>query len=428
MQQFFLIFSMLGFLVSSPVLGAESYSLQKAVEDALGFDSRVLAQESYLNISKEGVNQAKGLMRATISGIGELEFQASKTLNPFGTSQQDGTRTTAGIQLEQPIFTFGRQTAKEKSAVAEVTRASQLLTQTKSKVAIETIDAFLGVLLIGKELSIFKIHTEALKELLEATEAKFQSNLTTQTDVLLVRSRYQQSIAQFTSGNASLNIFRNRLFSLTGKDFSTLKPADHPAFRKINLTLDKALSFAGLNVSALMIAEAKVKIAKAEVDFEKSELYPNVSIKGQFTRGYLSKQPTGFEGIGLSINVPLYNGGIQRSRSRASKHRLSQTQRQATFTNLQVRQKITASWFQVNGAKDALQAWEIALTAELKSLEGIKEEVDEGLRPITYLLEAQDQGVEVQIKTARAGKDLILSNFKFIHEAGLLLHKLAEIK
>lgn len=400
------------------------YSLDQAVMDALSFDGRISAAVSSLEVAKEGVNQVFGLNLPSISGIGEFDYQKTKDFNPFGTSQRNGPRGYAGVQLNQQLFTFGRQSSKQKRASAEVTRVSSVVIQTKADVALETISVFFETLLIQDINAIHERHANTLAQLEEATEAKFKTDLMTSTDLLLVKSRHQQAKAKLTTSKANLSSSRNRLLSLTGIDFSSLQAFNPGRLKSFTLTLDDALEMASLYVPELTIAEAEILSAKADVELEAAELNPNVSLRGQFSRGEANGLATGSDSIGFSLNVPLYNGGIQRSRARASKHRLNQVQRQATFTLQQARQRITGAWHQTRGSEDAYKAWETALDSELKSLEGIQEEVDEGIRPITYLLEARDQAVEVEVQSARAKKDHYITKFSYLKEAGRLLEAL----
>lgn len=407
---------------TTPLLAVERLSIEHAVSSALEFDQRVNAANEALSATREGIRQAYGLKLPSISGTGDFNVVETQDFNENGTLQQDGTRYSAGLQLRQQLFTFGRQGARQAIAAAQVNKAVQELALVQQTVAMETIEAFFEISLSLDVIVIYQNHLNTLNQLLEATQAKFESDLSTATDVMLVRSRVQQAKAQLITAQAQLNVAHSRILSLTGEDFSEVEKIGEALRTELaKLNLEEAKFLAETYEPELGISRAEEEITRGQAKLDKTELYPSTALVARTSRGRTNGRTIGSDSIGLAVNIPLYDGGISRSRSRASKHRHAEARRQVTFALQRTQQRITGAWHQARGASETLEAWNNALAAELQSLEGIKEEVDEDLRPITYLLEARDQAVQVENLTARAKHDVNIAQFDFLKETGNLL-------
>jgi outer membrane protein len=400
---------------------AEGYSLNQALLDAYAYDHRVGAAQAALSSAEEGIRQAEGLRYPSISGFGAASLNDNKRFNDQGTFQQNGPRTSVGVELNQSIYTFGRFRARKAGAAAAVTGAQAGMQGIRLQVYFEAGEAFAEARLAQDIMALFDAHYATLLELYQATEAKFEVDLTTATDVRLVRSRLEQADAERVSAASRYRAAMDRLSRLTNQEINMLDVESMKNFMHINIPgKDDAVLTALAFSPVIHSARSHEMAARAEMDLNASDLWPSLGVRGRTSRGVLNGQVIGSDEVGLVLNVPLWDGGIARSLARAGRHLYEQSRQDLRNAQDQVRDNVTSAWHNIRGTTQSLAAWQRAVEAEAASVEGIEEEVDEGLRPITHLLEAKEDMVITRTRALNTGYDAFIARLLLAREMGTL--------
>lgn len=387
-----------------PCIAEETeYTISQAITDALLHDPRISAARMGRQSAEEGRLQANSFRKPTISGVGQFSFADAKDVNTSGSLQRDGERYFGGVEVAQSLYSFGRNQARIGQSEGELSRSEHEFKTIQQDVIYETAAAFIAILEAKDIVRVFSEHQKVLEELVEATKAQVDLNLKTNVELLLVQSRLRQAEGEHASSNTQLDVAHHTLLRLTGVRPGPLSLLNILDYQQIlPSSLDEAVTYALENSPRILQANDEVNIAEFTLDIDKSELRPEIVLRGQFNRGRVANIASGSSQVGISLNVPLYQGGLLRSQVRQSAYRLGQMRFLARQEQALVREQAQTAWLRYDDSIEARGLWQKALNAERTSLAGIEEQVNEQLQSILFLLEAREQMRQVEIRSSKA--------------------------
>ena len=405
---------------SAPI-AAEELTLHEAVISALATDERIAAARSNLRGAEEGRVSAKSYYKPRINAVGTFGYNEVDQFNSSGSLQRDGKKMYGGIEVQQDLWTFGRNKAFVKKAEAEINIAQYELTGTQHEVILDTVKAYLGTRAAQKVVAAYTDHVANLTDLLTSTEAKHKLLLVTTTELSLVTSRHQQSLAQQSMAEAELETRREELVRLIHEDFSRLATAEQGMSVNLPKGMQDAIDAALSNSPHYLKARDEMAVAKASLDATSAERYPALTATGRWVKGKVGDLPTGDKEVGLSMSLPLYDGGMKSSKVRRAKHELGRTRHAKESMQRYTEQNARSAFITLNSARRVSTSWASALKAEEKSLYGIEREVEASLEGLPYLLEAKDKMMMVRIQAIETKKNARLAEFELLTATGGIL-------
>lgn len=405
---------------------ADELSLNDAVIASLATDERIAAARSNLRSAEEGRVGARSFYKPRVNAVGSLGYNDVDQFNSAGSLQRDGRKMYGGIEVQQDIFTFGRNRANVRKSEAQINIAQFELTATQHEVILDTVSAFLSTRASEATVTSYNDHVATLLELLKSTEAKFKLSLVTATELALVTSRHQQAIAQHSMATAELQTRRDQLLRLIHRDFTSLGNPLTGQSLLIPDTVDDAIESALSNSPLYLKAYYEMAVAKANLDVVSAERYPALTATGRWVKGRVGDLPTGDKEIGLSMSMPLYDGGMASSKVRRAKHDLNSARYTKDNTERQTEQNARSAFITLNSARHVSTSWQSALAAEEKSLSGIEKEVEANLEGLPYLLEAKDKMMMVRIQAIDTDTRARLAEYELLAATGHILASFIE--
>lgn len=411
----------LSVVVCAAPASADELTLQEAVISALATDERIAAARSNLRGAEEGRVAARSYYKPRISAVGTFGYNNIDQFNSSGSLQRDGKKMYGGLEVQQDLWTFGRNKAYVNKADAEINIAGYELTGTQHEVVLDTINAFLDTRAAIETLKAYKDHVANLKSLLRSTEAKHKLSLVTTTELALVSSRNQQALAQLSMAEASYETRRRDLIRLIHEDFTGLENAANGLTFDLPKSADIAIESALTNSPIYLKARDEMAVAKANLDVARSARYPALTATGRWVKGRVGDLPTGDKEVGLSMKLPLYDGGMQSAKVRQAKHDLGRARHAKDSMERFTEQNARSAFITLNSARHVSSSWASALEAEEKSLSGIEREVEANLEGLPYLLEAKDKMMMVRIQAIETKKKARLAEFELLTTTGDIL-------
>ena len=403
-------------------VNAEELSLIDAVNAALTTDERIAAAQSNFHAAEEGRVGARSYYLPRVNAVGNFGHNSIDQLNSSGSLQRDGRKIYGGIEVQQDLWTFGRNGARVRKAEAEINIAQYDLIATQHEVILDTVKAFLGTR-ESKEIALaYDDHVATLKELLKGTEAKSRLSLATATELALVNSRHQQALAQQSMATVELMTHRDELSRLVQRNFSSIASADRDMNLILPNSLDITINDALNNAPEYLKANYKMAAAKAKLDEISAERYPALTATGRWVKGRVGDSPTGDKEVILSMSMPLYDGGRASSKIRQAKHDLWRTRHTKNSIESRTKQKAKTAFVTLNSVRHVSSSWQSALSAEKKSLRGIEKEVEASLAGLPYLLEAKDKMMMVRIQAIKTKSRAHLAEFELLNTTGDILN------
>nr|WP_274426909.1 TolC family outer membrane protein [Chelativorans sp. YIM 93263] len=378
------------------------------------------ASRAGVRVTDEDVAIAKSGMRPRISASGSYQLER-RGGNEIRTGQ-------FGLSLEQPIFD-GFQTRNNVSAAESRVRAAVAsLRNDELNTLFDAASAYMDVIRDRRIAALTAENLEFLEEQVRSSRSRLEVGEGTRTDVAQAESRQQAALAQLSAARAQAEASAATYRQVVGEDPGSLRMAD-PVTNLLPSSLNQSLAIALSEHPVIAAREHQVDAAAFSVKSAEGSLLPNVSASAsvQSTDTQYSGLPTaGTEGttnsarVGLSLNVPIYQGGQASATVRQSKESLGQARINVDVSRDQVRQAVASAWTQYEAARQSAAAnREVVEAAEL-ALSGVIEERDVGQRTTLDVLNAQADVITAQIDLVTAQHNVVVASYAILSAMGRL--------
>lgn len=356
---------------------------------AIQNDAQFRAAQAEYRAILETKNQSVASFLPTISANA---FYTDNSDDSSLTSPTDYKTDGYSLNLTQPLYRHENYVGLTQ-ADATVAQATATFEYAKQDLIIRVVKQYFAVLAAFDDLEFAKAERKSIKRQLKQTQQRFNVGLIAITDVHEAKARYDQSVARAIVAENTLAISQETLREITTKDHSNLAflSTDHPLVKPEPADINQWIKTAN-NQNALLIASRKnVDVARAEVSRQKSGHYPTLDLTASHANTDYGSGSPFFGGsdktsnsVSLQLNIPLYQGGLVNSLTRAAEQRLVQAQekleQQKRATERQTRSSylsVVANISQVKALKQALASSQVALEATQAGFEvGTRTTVD----------------------------------------------------
>lgn len=261
--------------VSSPVT-----NLEAALDRAYWTNPSLLAERARL----EGVDFRLPQARAR-SGP-QLSFEASYGFRRDNIEQltggylpRSGWAPSASAILTQPLFTFGRNAAAERSASAQIDYQRAVVRATEQQVLLQAVSAYVAVRRDREAVRIAQENLVLLERELTDNTARLKARDTTRTDVQQVGTRVELGRAQLLQAQRSAALAEADFLKVVGSlpgDLAPPSPITLPA-----RTLEDAFTLAQQVNPVLVAAYARERASRAQINSARAERKPRVDLRGR---------------------------------------------------------------------------------------------------------------------------------------------------
>jgi outer membrane protein len=369
------------------------------------------------------VSAARAFSRPTVSGLSGVNTVSTPGLTPEGLAPREGVRPIVGLELTHSLYSFGRERARQQESQAALSEAESAAGATRLQLLADAGRDFVALLELNGATTIHADQVSMLDELLGVYEEQAAVDMRSDTEVQLVRSRRETAVARLALTQADYAALLRQVAERYGVSAETLDAGSLLTLLDgLPIDLDAALEMGLANSPAVDAALAEEERRKARADFDRAELRPSIELRASTSRGLVDEETAGSDELGVYFNMPLFDGGRRRALSRASDNRSEAAELSRGHVQRLLRERVAGEWELMTGSRDALDAWNRALEAELRSLEGVSQEVQSGLRSTIDLLEARDQTVAVELSRLRAEYDYWRSVIALLETIGADFH------
>ncbi|MGH7019912.1 MAG: TolC family outer membrane protein [Brevundimonas sp.] len=399
---------------------ASAETLQEAIGLAYRTNPTLLAQRANQRALDETIVQARSGLRPTISASAGVDYSRVDT-DALGVVESDGA--TASISLSQNIWTAGRTARGIDAAEANVRAGRENLRDVEQQVMTSVIQAYADVV---RDMEILRIRQEnitVLRRQLDESNARFEVGEITRTDVAQSEARLAQSDADLANAQAQLSVSRAGYAAVVGQ-----APADMaalPVLPGLPTDFDAALDVALIENPGVRAAAYALQAAEANVAAARSEYLPSARLSASYggTANDLSgldlTDRTAFN-AGATVSVPLFTGGLTRSRVAQALERANAAQIGVEGQRRGVLQSVSSAYAQTVAAKSTLQAGEQAVRAASVAAEGVRQEAQVGLRTTLDVLNQELELRSAQVTLASAHRNQYVAQAQLLAAMGRL--------
>ena len=357
----------------------------------------------------------------TSAGLNENFLRGGNSI----TNPQRAFQAQAAVNL--PIYTGGRISNSVKAAETRVEAGQANLRATEASVFTDVVSAYENVIRDEAIVALNAQNVRVLDTNLRASRDRFEVGDVTRTDVAQSEARLRLAQAQLQSAQANLIGSRENYVRLVGVAPGTLEAP--PALPNLPASPDAAVEVALQENPALLAArrtrdatEFDIRTARAgrlpQVGVSVSQNYFNYLGSAGAGTGFNIQQTATTTAGGLSLSLPLFQGGRVAAQVRQAQDLRGQAIEQATAAERQVVAQARAAYAIWRSSQEVIASAEAAVAANKLSLEGVRAENSVGTRTILDILNAEQELLNSQVTLVTARRDAYVAGFALLAAMG----------
>ena len=376
----------------------------------------VEAARQAIPIADGEVSKAWAGIGPRVSATGSVDWQDEANAGP-GSTAKDGQ--SIGVKASLPIrdSLFGRP--KVRSARASARAAALGFKSDEQDVILEMAQILAQIERDRAVLKALDQHIARLNGLLRDARDRAHTGDMSATDVSQIRLKVVSARADRADAEASLAESLSRLPTVIGssgeatlRDVSRVLPGSQAAI----------VSAALANSPGLLAAREEETAAQEQLSASRGEFLPEVNLNATAARRYETGNRAGDDDlyVGVSIDMPLYDGGERSADVRQKEAALRERGYRAQSLERATAARVKADWAKRQSARSKLALSSERIAAARAALDGVGKARLIGARTIEDELNAASDLLTAIISRSEAKKALVLAEHRLAAEAGVL--------
>ena len=359
---------------------------------------------------------------------------ASATARHIEFLQQASTSFTAparassvGVDLNVPLYSGGAVKNGVRAAEIRVGAGQADLRGTESAIFTRVVAAYMDVLRNQAIVGLTANQVQVLSVNLEATSDRFEIGDLTRTDIAQSQSRLAVAQSDFQSAQANLINARETYIQLVGDAPTDLQPP--PPLPGLPDSAMSAMEIALENNPDLIAARERADASELDIDIAGAGRLPKVSLfaGGDYTNylgtlgsvgGSPISQGTTAAQAGVSISIPLFQGGRPAAQERQAQANASAALERLIAAEREVIATVRASYASWRAAGAIIQSSLTGVAAAELSLEGVRAENTVGNRTILDILNAEQELLSARVQLVTARRNAYVAGFSLLAAMG----------
>lgn len=404
-------------LATAPV---QAETLRDALAAAYESNPTLTAARSGQRATDETVPiaRADGLPSANATlGYNELVVQSGGS--PLGPDRILNSQ----VSISVPLYQGGIVRNSVLAAESRVESGQALLRGTEASIFSQVVGAYMDVLRDEAVVALNSNNVEVLTVNLQATRDRFDIGDLTRTDVAQSDSRLALARGQLQAAQARLIASRESYIRLVGNAPGTLSPP--AALPGLPGAVDVAVETALAENPDLEAAQIDAQASGFDVRAARGTRMPRVALTttGGYSN-YLGSAGAGVDGslpsmtTGVSVSIPLFQGGRPAARVRQAQARESQAMERVIGIERSVVAQTRSAYASWRAANAVAESSQVAVAASRLSLEGVRAENSVGNRTILDILNAEQEYLNAQVQLVTARRDAYVAGFTLLAAMG----------
>ncbi|MBK5965102.1 type I secretion protein TolC [Thiocystis minor] len=416
--------TLIALLLCSFVSVSQAEDLIQIYDIAVESDPTLREAEQTLFATREVKPQARALLMPNFSVQGDLQYQdvdsRGKTLS--GSFERRDRYGTQGLQAVVSQSVYNRaswMTLRQSDNV--IAQAEAEYRNAQIDLMVKTTEAYFNVLRAADAVTVQEALLRANERQLEQSRQRFEVGLVAITDVNESQAAYDRSRADVITGKNTLNNAWEALRAIVGPISVPLArlgeqlPLAPPEPNEIDAWATTAVRS---NYGIVAASEA-ANAAKRTIDIERSGYYPSVDLQAGYDMSrsgaeFNTDSDTSF--VGLSVNVPIYQGGAVASRARQAGYQFRAAQDRLDQVRRQVDQQVKDAFRGILTSIEDVKARQAAIVSARSALESTQAGLEVGTRTQVDVLNAQRNLFQAEFDYLDARYNYIINGVK-LHQA-----------
>ncbi len=409
-------------------LEVQAVDLVQVYRQALANDAQYGSARAALAVGKERVPQGRAGLLPTIGLSGSNSRDSIEFTPDIAPSQgrTSGNSNVYTLSLSQPLFRWANWQQYEQSKLAQAA-SEAAFGQAQQDLITRVAQAYFDVLAAQDTLASTQSQKVATTEQLASAKRNFEVGTQTITDTHEAQAAFDLVAAQEFAALNDLENKRTALQTIIGREpgaLATLRPGvsiatPNPA------VIDPWVASAEQQNYGVIGAQLNLESAKRDIERNRAGHYPTVDLLANARRSNggtstLGGGTTNSNSIGISWNVPIFNGFAVTSRVRESIALEDKARNDLETAKRNAAQGARQSYLGVNSGLAQVKALEAAEVSSQSALESNKLGYQVGVRINIDVLNAQKQLFSTRKDLSKARYDTIVNGLRLKSAAGTL--------
>lgn len=402
------------------VAGDAPYTLTQALRDALERDPRIRAAGSRVQEAGEEFAEARSLRYPNISFTGGRGYGYNRN-EARNIGIYEGDSRTSGLQVTQTIYSFGRIGAREREARAMIEAAGFDAEDVRQSVQRDAAVAYAEQIYTRRILNRRIEFENLVAEQETSVREQLELGRSDQTQVHEVLRYLHQARAERIEADTAYRRAQYELARLTGAIRENL---DAEGLGLLEQVLPETLDAArnrGLDGAPIAgKARQNLVVARSRMEFQRSELWPQLELKLGGSDGYVGEIQTRDADAQLMLRMPIFEGGRKFARVRKARYAMEAAEYDLDADLEQLELNIIVSWNLVNGLAQACEELERSLEDAGEIVSIVEEKLLVGRGTVLDQLEAEEIVAQTDVTLLEKRMELAQARVGLLRTLGTL--------
>ncbi|MCX7093446.1 MAG: TolC family outer membrane protein [Methylobacter sp.] len=409
----------------------QANDLLSVYQDAAREDPQLERSRESLAAIQETQSQARAalfLPEATAAATINQDFQNVQFSGASATGASGRSQFKSGgysLNLTQPLLHYDRIIAWQQADI-RIAQAEAEYAAAEIALIVRAAERYFDLLAANENLQFAQAQQDTLARGLKETRQRQAVGFLALTDVQEAQAGYDRALADTVEAEHQLRDAKESLQEVTGTYYDRLAALrdEIPLVKPDPAIEEEWVNQALVQNFGLLVSEQAAQIAKAEIEIRKAGHLPTLDAVGSHvfstSGGRFGTADIEDSIVGLSLNVPLYQGGRVNSRTREADHRyraalaaLKQEQRTVHRAASKAFLGVVAGISRVNALQQTLRSSETGVKATEAGFRA-------GRRTALDVIVAERERLRAQKDYARARYDYLLNTLRLKQAVGTL--------
>lgn len=404
-------------------------SLEETLILAYNSNPTLQAERANLRAIDENRVQARAGRLPTVTADASITRQHVESQSTFvigdervsSTSESDSTPKNYSISANQVLYGGGQISGTIDQTTAQIMAGRESLRAVEQTILVDAVTAFMNVRRDARVVEIRRNNADVLAQHLQAARDRFEVGEITRTDVAQAEARLSGAQAELSAAQSQLAVSRAAYERVTGQPPATLE--EPPALPDMPESLAGAAEYAYAASPQLLAAQYSEEAARHGIRIARSNLRPQVSLNASAS----ASRDSTFSGderdsasIMGQVSVPIFTGGLNRSRVRAAVAQEEQARHQVREARRVVTEGVTNAWSNYVTSLAVIESSRQAVRANEIALDGVEQEAYVGIRTTLDVLDAEQELLESRLTLVTAERDSYVAGYQLLQAMGLV--------
>lgn len=326
-------------------------------------DTQNNCEVSFKDLLKEGlvshpsISMSKDIIAGAEYGV-DSAFWGYFPTPSVDVSMVDSSTTQTVVRLDQPIWTGGKLDSDYEKAKAKRNEAIHSYDEYQYKLIENYATTLENYLQAEKNIEVLNENKRQFNSLSEMLDRMITAGISSDADQNLLKSRLAMIYSDLVVAKAKLKVSKIQFEILSSKKIDCAVTFKYTELFKSNIDIEKLIEDELDSHPSLKGIDAQIKSAKAEIDSAKSNIWPNLILRGEHREGSIYdevSEPADQDLVYLTLQISTGAGLSSLSKINEAKMNVSKVSYQKSIKEKELIDALMSDYTSYVAAKSSMK-------------------------------------------------------------------------